>query len=271
MIYKKAENEKHVLEIAVDECPESPRDWDNLGTMACTHRRYSLGDEQIDDRYDWLAGVLTDLYGADDKEAMQVMEELEEGLEEAEEKAWELFHEKAVVLPLYLYDHSGITISTTSGQFRMQDSAAWDWGQIGWIYVSHEKIFENTGAIGVFNTLHPNSSEFTAEGKNEVPKELKPVLKKIEKAYEDREWTAELAEATVKYLRGEVEVYDQYLRGDIYGFCVYKKCKCCGQKDELIDSCSGFFGDDFEENGIKDALLDYLSEDVVEEFMKQIE
>ena len=24
----------------------NPRDWDNLGVMACWHRRYDLGDEQ---------------------------------------------------------------------------------------------------------------------------------------------------------------------------------------------------------------------------------
>lgn len=43
--------------------------------------------------------------------------------------------EKAnVVLPLHLYDHSGITMSTTSFSCR------WDSGQVGWIYASHKEI-----------------------------------------------------------------------------------------------------------------------------------
>jgi len=33
-----------VLEIFQDENPESPRSWDNMGTMVCFHERYSLGD-----------------------------------------------------------------------------------------------------------------------------------------------------------------------------------------------------------------------------------
>ena len=28
-----------------DESPESPRNWDNLGTMVCFHRNYDLGDK----------------------------------------------------------------------------------------------------------------------------------------------------------------------------------------------------------------------------------
>lgn len=41
---------------------------------------------------------------------------------------------KYVMKPLYLYDHSGLTISTTPF------SCQWDSGQIGWVYVEVEKI-----------------------------------------------------------------------------------------------------------------------------------
>jgi len=33
------------LEIEQDSSPESPRTWDNLGTMVCFHKRYDLGDD----------------------------------------------------------------------------------------------------------------------------------------------------------------------------------------------------------------------------------
>jgi hypothetical protein len=38
-------NYSYIVEQYFDEV-DSPRDWDNLGTMACWHRRYNLGDEQ---------------------------------------------------------------------------------------------------------------------------------------------------------------------------------------------------------------------------------
>ena len=45
-LIKRVENEKVVLSIYFDSCPTNPREWDNLGTMVCGHRRYDLGDEQ---------------------------------------------------------------------------------------------------------------------------------------------------------------------------------------------------------------------------------
>ena len=60
----------------------------------------------------------------------------------------------------------------------------------------------------------------------------------------------------------EVETYDKYLQGDVYGFTLTKKvvkqdkCPHCGEvikeyeEDEYIDSCWGFFGDSLEDNGI---------------------
>ena len=41
------------------------------------------------------------------------------------------------ILPLYLYDHSGITMNTTG--FACQ----WDSGQVGWIYVEKDAILKN--------------------------------------------------------------------------------------------------------------------------------
>ena len=36
---------KFELEVVQDTDPESPRTWDNLGTMVCFHKRYELGDK----------------------------------------------------------------------------------------------------------------------------------------------------------------------------------------------------------------------------------
>lgn len=45
-----------------------------------------------------------------------------------------------VILPLYLYDHSGLTMSTTDF------SCPWDSGQVGWIYADREMIEKEYGA-----------------------------------------------------------------------------------------------------------------------------
>ena len=86
------------LFIRQDENAESPREWDNLGTMYCKHGRYNLGDE--------------------DAQPVKL---------EPKDYIW---------LPLYLYDHSGITMSTTPF------SCPWDSGQVGYIYVSKAKVRE---------------------------------------------------------------------------------------------------------------------------------
>lgn len=100
---------KYELKIEQDTDPESPRTWDNLGTMICFHKRYELGDK-------------TD-YRTEDYDSW---EELKEGIIKNEGEV--------VILPLYLYDHSGITISTSSFSCR------WDSGQVGFIFVSNHKI-----------------------------------------------------------------------------------------------------------------------------------
>jgi len=46
-----------------------------------------------------------------------------------------------VILPLYLYDHGGITMNT--GGF----SCPWDSGQVGWIYASYEDVRKEYGSL----------------------------------------------------------------------------------------------------------------------------
>ena len=100
---------KFELKVVQDTDPESPRTWDNLGTMVCFHKRYELGDK-------------TD-YRSEDYDSW---EELEEGIIKNEGEV--------VILPLYLYDHSGITISTSPF------GCNFDSGRIGFIFVSKYKI-----------------------------------------------------------------------------------------------------------------------------------
>lgn len=54
----------------------------------------------------------------------------------------ELAERENLMLPLYLYDHSGISISCNDS-YPYNDR--WDAGQVGWIYASYEDIRENYG------------------------------------------------------------------------------------------------------------------------------
>jgi len=98
--------------------------------MVCFHSSYNLGDEHKFDKPDKmfieLSEVDTDI---------------------AEESHIKCLKDKAyqnnVILPLYLYDHSGITINTTGF------SCPWDSGQVGYIYVSHKDIIKEYGKLDI--------------------------------------------------------------------------------------------------------------------------
>jgi len=149
-IIETAEKDGMRLSIWQDQDTESPRERDNIGTMVCFHSRYDLGD-RIDEKNptDWLFSVL---YEAEIIEAAQTMEPTtppHEDRWDAEtflnynDKAipamLEIFERRAFILPLYLFDHGGITMST--GSF----SCPWDSGQVGWIYATHETAREEYG------------------------------------------------------------------------------------------------------------------------------
>lgn len=98
----------YTIRIEQDDAPENPREWDNLGTMACLHNRYNLGDQQ---------------------DNISSPDELKEFIASL----------KGVYLPLYLYDHSGITMSTKPFNDRF------DSGQVGYIFATDERIKREYG------------------------------------------------------------------------------------------------------------------------------
>ena len=163
-----------------DSEPLDPRiDYDNVSEMACWHGRYRLGDRSPVGRptntypwrspAEWLRAVLCDA-GEDEEELGELsVGELEGRL--GRHYLW---------LPLYLYDHSGITMST----YPFSDP--WDSGRVGLILVSFEKAAQEWG--GTADNL-------------DVPYGPIPERTVREQAYE--------------YLRSEVRGYDAFIRGDV--------------------------------------------------------
>lgn len=111
---------------------------------------------------------------------------------------------KIIFVPLYLYEHGDISISTS------RFSCKFDSGQTGWIYITLAKL-------------------------NEL-------------GYRWKRLSANRLKKAIDLLTEEVFIYDQYLAGDVFQFDVED---CNGN---VIDSCGGFYGSDFDSNGMKDHL-----------------
>lgn len=166
----------------------NPRQWDNLGKMLCFHSRYNLGDANTKYR--------TEDYNS--------WEEMERDILKKEDVA--------VILPLYLYDHSGITMNTTG--FNRIDSYGWDWGRIGFIFTTKDNV---------------------------------------RNCYNVKRITKNLLERVKEHLLSEVNEYDDYISGNVYRFDIYDG------NGEYVDGCGGFFGSDWDNNGMKDQIpFEYL-------------
>lgn len=215
---------EYVLHIQEDSYPEDPRTlYDHDCLMACFHRRYTLGDsidqrepeafwqglvrkyvpeatlfnkanakpDEIPDRYTWEDNDGT-VYGnlTSWKVCLYYVEDL------TIPQCQSLLYPYLVSLPLWLYDHSGITISCGDRVYPYNDR--WDSGLVGWIVYARQKD-------------------------------------------DGEDWR----ERAFDRMRAEVEEYDHYLQGEVYGFTLY-------ENGEETDSCWGYYGDDLTQNGILD-------------------
>lgn len=163
-----------IIKVVQDPDASSPREFDNLGVMACWHRRYNLGD-------------------------VQPKEDPEEWLKANAPKG-------SIVLPLYLYDHSGISMSV--GSF----GCPWDSGQVGYIVATPEAIRKNF-----------MKKRITAKMRAMVEE----ILKSEVKVYDD-------------YLTGNVWGYT------IEKTHPCGECGSKVHEEDEEDSCWGFYGDDLE-------------------------
>lgn len=179
--YEEEEYRGCTIRIEQDDDPESPREWSNVGTMVCFHDRYNLGDQQPNcDPDEYLWGL-----------AQEIHPNLPDEGEINRSHIEVILAKHYVILDLYLYDHSGITMST--GAF----SCPWDSGRVGFIYCSLKKAKENwclKGNEGWDHIVYPEGNcPDHAKGSNLVGKTLR--------------------QCTVILLEGEVDTYDDYLTG----------------------------------------------------------
>ena len=113
------------INIYQDNDATSPREYNDLSSMICFHSRYNLGDKHDYSDPEEFIWQLADIDYDSGEHENKTSEELNE-------LAWKILNERKefAILPLYLYDHSGITMNTSGF------SCGWDSGQVGWIYTN---------------------------------------------------------------------------------------------------------------------------------------
>jgi hypothetical protein len=186
-----------VVRIIQDSCNESPREWCNLATMVFAGKHKGLGDD----------------HQVDFSEGFNSRQDI---ITRGEELVRKQMKDVAVCIPVHMYDHGNVSISTNSGY---PYDCRWDSGTVGFVVVTKSAIRENFGAKRV---------------------------------------TQKLIDRATQIAEGEVETLSNYIRGDVYGFDI---------KDiegNQIDSCYGFYGVNFETNGMKDYLETELFEALME-------
>lgn len=139
-------------------------------------------------------------------------------------------------MPLWLYDHSGLTMSC--GARTGQYADRWDSGCVGWIVAMKEKIMKETMEILRGEDGEPIRVEYKHEGQPSTYGVMSRPLN--EETWRKR---------AIEVMEGEVEDYDKYLRGDVSGYTLYEQ-----EDGEWVEqeTCWGFYGDDLMENGVAD-------------------
>jgi hypothetical protein len=171
---------------------ENGLDWSRVGTMWIRWNRYTLGDMQDDP--DTACEECGGNYYTDDN-GDEIVCPVCKGSIAEDPVGWiKRQHGARVVLPLSIYEHSGITIRVGSGAFPM-DSQGWDSGSAGFIFDTPEGVEQCLGA-------------------DATDEQIKAAM------------------------RQEVELYDDVLTGNVYGFVI------ASETDDHLDSCWGFVGSD---------------------------
>ena len=217
-----AEQEPYALMVQPDDMLISPREvGDNFGTMVCFHSRYALGDHHnYVDKDDFLREMYLNTVGNNER-GMERYERMVNMVwsrkmtddhpdpRAVDDAMLRVISEKYIVMPLYLLDHSGLAMQTTS----FHDP--WDSGQVGWAYVSKEDALKEFGGEKMTGSLRKKAEDLLR---------------------------GEVAEYDA-YLRGECYGFELYKNGELsdscWGFIGSLEDACKAMADYLPDECKG--------------------------------
>lgn len=213
-VYEAMLNEnKYRLSIYQDDYAEDPRDWDNLSTMWIWWHQYHLGDkkpsEDVNDCIDYLLKKYLQKTTEDFDNTSDIFKALKS-------------IDDIVLRTIYVYEHSGITISYCDfGDHR-------DSGSAGFAFVEKDEI------------MHELCLKDDVDWKVFANKHLDAEMKIYQ-----------------QYLEGDVFgfILEKFVHKQ-------ELCPHCGEvikeynEWEEQDSCYGFYGNDIFESGLSDYLPD---------------
>lgn len=138
--FKNEEGALFRFRIEQDTEPWNPRfDMDgNIGTMNLYWSRYSLGDNQGKDDAD---ETLNDIIRENVPEDKYTDDNLD--YDWSRSKKMKLLMSYVVLLPCYIYEHSGLAISCSNVNYPFNDR--WDSGMAGYIYTTKERCSHEWG------------------------------------------------------------------------------------------------------------------------------
>lgn len=239
MNYIAHEDNKTLLITVDDEPFDPRKDFSNLSTFYCWHSNYNLGDHHDYKSKDDLLEHLVYQSASPEEVVRAVQEGKLEGLKITESdgynllsydnivKVWfevlaegkedvvdlfpaiisemrtkDLLHlaeKSAVIEPLYLMDHSGISMSTSPY------SCPWDSGQVGFAVITHEEIIQEFGEV---------TKDTLTQAKANIEGEVSD--------YD-------------LYLTGEVYYYQYHEDGELVSSCG----GLCGDVDDIVEYIHG--------------------------------
>ena len=226
---------KYVFKVDTDDFAESPRKiFDNMSTMVCWHNRYTLGDEEFSSDY---ASSSIEAFAEyiDDKYSLGIIDDY---LLSEYKRVWKWIRANIVCKPLYLYDHSGITMSVGSidiskkGEVDIGNpfSCHWDSGCVGFAYVARDRALSEYGGNIFTKKIKDNCSSIIDE---------------------------------------EVKKYDYYLVGDVFCLGVAEVEDEFDLNDIDVDNldfdmCCGYYGREY----LNDAIIDHATNHKTKEVCK---
>lgn len=198
-----AEQGPYMLMVRPDDIAISPREVDeHFGTMVCFHPRYALGDSHnYMDKDDFLREMYLDTVGHDEQgmKRYERMVNIVGGRYMRGPKTEEQAVDDAMLNVISgKYIMMPLYLTEHSGLAMHTECPRYPGGRVpdGWIYVSREDALKRSGAEKMTGAIKHEAEEL---------------------------------------MRDEVEVYDAYLRGESYGYELYKN-------GGLLESCWGFNG-----------------------------